>query len=259
MPIEAELLRSCILDAFRRKPGTQYVNLDIDTARVAGERGLPIRAGTEPHLELQDMRRFRETVWALIVEGIVVIGMDAYNDQWPWLSLTEYGEEVVSSGGSTPYDPDGYLAALAAQAALDDVEQRYVPQALTAFRHNLADAAAIMIGAASEHLIILLGERVEATDAAASIDARKRLDGSVLPLLLWLEDYIGKRSAALDRDLRESLHTTFLGIAALIRSARNDAGHPTLGVVSRDQAFVSLRLFPPYRAWVVRVMARLPL
>jgi hypothetical protein len=100
MPIEIELLRSCILEALRRTPGTQYVNLDIETARVARERGLPIRQGTEPHLELHDMRRFRETLWALVVEGVVVIGKDAYNDQWPWLSLTEYGEEVVSSGGA---------------------------------------------------------------------------------------------------------------------------------------------------------------
>jgi hypothetical protein len=259
MAIELELLRSCILEALRRTPGTQYRTLDIDTAAVARERGLPIREGRETHLEVQDMRRFRETLWALVVEGVVAIGMNDSNEQWPWLSLTEYGEEVVKGGPPTPYDPAGYFATLAEQKPLDAIEERFLRQAVTAFRHNLPDAASVMLGATSEHLVILLGEGVEASDTAVATAARKRLDGPVLGLLTWLQRYFDERRSSVSRDLRETLDTTFFGIAGLIRSARNDAGHPTLAAMSREQTFVNLQLYPPYRQWVLDAIDSLPL
>jgi hypothetical protein len=259
MAIELEVLRSCVLEALRRRPGTQYRTLEIDTASVAGERGLPIRAGAEPHLEEGDLRRYRELVWALVIEGIVAIGMNDANEAWPWLSLSEYGEGAIEAGRITPYDPDGYLTELANQQALDDIERRYIYQALVAFRRNLPDASAVMLGAASEHLVTLLGEAVENTDAAIAATVHGKLDGPVLTLLTWLQQYFSQRRAKLDREVRESLDTTFLGVAALIRAARNDAGHPQPVAVSRDQAFINLRLFVPYRAWVLAVIGALPL
>lgn len=52
--------------------------------------------------------------------------------------------------------------------------------------------------------------------------------------------------------------STSLGVASVIRGSRNDAGHPTLPRVERDDAFVLLRLYPSYRAWVYRVIGDLP-
>lgn len=226
---------------------------------VARERGLPMRENHECHLERQDLRRYRETVWALVIEGVVAIGMDDANPQWPFLSLTEYGEHVVRNRETTPYDTSGYLRAMIDVAPLDDVENRYLIQALVAFRHNLPDASAVMLGAASEHLIKLLGDRVAATDPAVARTVGKRLEGPALRLLSYLHDYLRPKAAQLPRDLKESLDTSFLGTANLIRTARNDAGHPALAHVSREQTFVALQLFPTYRYWVRRVMSQLPL
>jgi hypothetical protein len=259
MAIEVEEMRSCVIEALRRTPRTQYVNLEIETAVVARERGLPMQQNHECHLQRQDLRRFREMVWALVIEGVMTIGMDDANPQWPFLSLTEYGEQVVLDRETTPYDPSGYLRAMINDAPFDDIENRYLSQALVAFRHNLADASAVMLGAASEHLITLLGERVAATDSVVAPTLGKRLEGPALRLLSYLHDYLRPKAGQLPRDLKESLDTTFLGIANLIRIARNDAGHPFLAHVSRDQAFVALQLFPTYRRWVRRVMSHLPL
>jgi hypothetical protein len=257
--IETELLRSCILEGLRRDPQTQYGMLEIATAGVANERGLPITGTHELHLHQEDLRRFRETVWALIIEGIIAIGKDAYNDMWPWMSLTEYGETVIQGAQVTPYDPVGYIDALSASAPLDAVEQRYLSQALAAFRTNLPDAAAVMLGAASEHLMMTVGERIEHSDPAEAVNARRALDGPALPLLRWLQAYFDLRRSRLDRHLRESLSVTFAGVASLIRNTRNDAGHPALSPVTREQVFVNLQLFIPYRAWVVEASAALPL
>jgi hypothetical protein len=262
MPLDSEVLRSCILEALRREPKTQFISLEIATARVAQERGL-IGASPpdyrDPHLPAESSRRFRETAWALIIEGVLVVGMDDNNAAWPWLSLTEYGEEVAGNQTTTPYDPSGYLDSLRVVRPLDDVEERYIPQALQAFRRNLPDAAAVMLGGASEHLIGVLGEAVIAADPSIGAGARKKLDGPALATLMWVQTYVSARKSKLPRRLAETLDTTFLGIASLIRITRNDAGHPALAPVSREQVFVNLQLFPVLRRWVWEVIPLLPL
>ncbi len=258
-----ELMRSCVLEALKQNPKNQYISLQHATAGVAEQRGYPVQTqpyGRPPMLLPGDELRFRETVLALIVEGVLVIGIDESNNQWLFLSLSEYGEEVVKAGRIQPHDTEGYLRALAAAEPLDTVEERYLPQALEAFRRNLPDAAALMVGAASENLLIRLGEAIEKADKAASAAVRKKLDQSALGLLLFLQDYFTGRRKSLPRELDETLDTTFGGIASLIRVTRNDAGHPAIGrPVDRDQAFVTLQLFPAYRSWVLAAIKLLPI
>ena len=67
-----------------------------------------------------------------------------------------------------------------------------------------------------------------------------------------------QRRKALPRRLQETLVTTFVGVASVIRASRNDAGHPALPHVERDDAFILLRLFPTYRHWVYAGFASCP-
>jgi hypothetical protein len=260
MSLSPEEMRSCVLEALKRPP-EQYLTLQIATAGVAGQRGHPVQQqpyGRPAMMLPEDQRRFREAVWALIIEGVLVIGQDDSNNQWPFLSLSEYGEEVVKAGRIVPHDTERYLQALEQMEPLDDVEKRYLPQALEALRRNLPDAAALMVGAASEHLLLRLGKAIEAKDMANAAAVRRKLDGSALSLLAFLQDYLTKRRKSLPRDLDEILDTTFGGIASIIRVTRNDAGHPAIErPVNRDQAFVTLQLFPTYRSWVLSVIKRL--
>lgn len=257
--IESELMRSCILEALRREPKTQYVNLKLRTAVVAAERELPIKHGTsigrivygQTSLRLEDERRFRETVWALVIEGIIAQGSNEASPAWPFLSLSEYGEEYLADSAPTPYDPSDYFARLQSTGPLDSIEERYLPQALATFRKGLPDASAVMLGAVSEHLLILLAESITNNDPAVASVMTEKLTGNALPLLRELRLYFEGRLSELPRNLKEGVGTTFSGIATLIRVARNDAGHPRLEVVSREQAFTNLQLFPHYRQWVM--------
>src|SRR6266851_7338296 len=103
MPIERELLRSCLLEALKRKPQSQYENLKYDVGAVAGERGLPVQKWSgQSMLERADWRTLREMIWRLIAEGVLVVGMDDSNESWPFVSLTEYGERYVKDQRATP-------------------------------------------------------------------------------------------------------------------------------------------------------------
>ena len=259
-PIDRELLRSAMLASLERQPPQQYINFQHQVARVLVERGLPVQEsyGHEPALRRVDDRRFREILWQLINQGLLVQGVDSSNPQWPFLSLTEWGEEYVHATGADVYDPDGYLSALDADEPLDDIERRYLSQATAAFRIDLADAAAVMLGAASEHLLLRLANAIVAADPGA-VKVKKAIDRPALALLRDVHRHIEPKRKALPRGLAENFETTFLGVANLIRTSRNDGGHPALPSVTRDDAFVGLRLFPTYRRWVVGLIAALPL
>ena len=157
-----------MLEPLRRQQPQQYVNFQQHVARVLADRGLPVEQqgyGREPALRRVEDRRFREILRQLINQGILVQGLDSSNPQWPFLSLTEWGEEYVRGGGADVYDPDGYLAAVGETHPLDDVERRYLSQAAAAFRADPADATAVMLGGASEHLLVTLAEAIADADA----------------------------------------------------------------------------------------------
>jgi hypothetical protein len=69
-------------------------------------------------------------------------------------------------------------------------------------------------------------------------------------MLRFTRDYFLQRQAKLPRDLRETLDTTLLGVAALVRAARNNGGHPALAAVDRERCFVALQLYSDYRSWL---------
>ena len=248
-----------MLESLRRQRPDQYVNFQHYVAQVLAERGLPVDGHPQnPVLRRVDDRRFREILWQLLNQGLLVQGSDSSNPQWPFLSLTEWGEEYVKGDGADVYDPDGYLRALDEVHPLDDVERRYVSQAAAAFRADLADASAVMLGAASEHLLLTLAQALVHHDPSGT-KLKKAIDAPALTLLRETQAYLTLQRKKLPRRLQETLDTTFLGVASVIRSSRNDAGHPALPQVERDDAFVVLRLYPSYREWVYRLIGKLPL
>jgi hypothetical protein len=258
MPLERELLRSAMLESLRRQRPQQFVNFQHYVGVVLAERGFPVEGGYQPTIRREDQRRFLEILFQFINQGVLVQAVDANNAGWPWLDLTEWGEQYVQGDGPDAYDPEGYLAALERDAPLDEIERRYLAQASAAFRADLPDAGAVMLGAASEHLLLELAIGIEKADAAAT-KIRKAIDGPALRLLREVQRYLEPKRAQLPRALNESLDTTFGGVASVIRASRNDGGHPALPTVDRDDLYVLLRLFPSYRRWVLGVVAKLPL
>lgn len=261
-PIEREAIRDAMLESLRRWPPQQYLHLKINTARVLRERGLPTAGepsfGQDAQLRRIDERRFRELLWRLINSGVLVQGLDSSNEQWPFLSVTELGEDYLQDRGSDVYDPDRYVEQLAAKHPVDEVESRFLYQAIAAFHADLPDAAAVMLGAAAERLILVLSDAIADADSTVAARIEKEANRSALSLLTYVSKYIEDRKGRLPRRLREQVSTTFAGIASIVRIARNDAGHPALDqAVGRDHALVLLRLFPHFRDWSYEFMSEL--
>jgi hypothetical protein len=247
-PIEREVLRAAILESLRRKPPGQFETLKSNTAEVLAARGLPVAADTRqghpPRLRRLDERRFRELLWELNNQGVLVQGMDEANPQWPFLGTTEWGERYLQGKDADPYASNEYLSQVAATNPLDDVEKRFLRQAIGAFSADLPDATAVMLGVTAERLLLLLADGILSASPTTPRGIQRARDWSALRLLVEVRKFLEPRRSKFTRRLDEDFDTVFTGIASLIRVSRNDAGHPTLGLVDRDQAFVVLRLLP---------------
>jgi hypothetical protein len=87
----------------------------------------------------------------LILERILIPGIDHSNEGWPFISVTDHGWQVVQAEGPIPYDPEGYLARVRGYA-IHSTALRYLEEAVSTFRSGNYLASAVMLGAASERV-----------------------------------------------------------------------------------------------------------
>jgi hypothetical protein len=158
---------------------------------------------------------------------------------------------VVEAERYLPHDPTGYLSDLSADVPkIDSTVRLYLTEGLQCFIRGTPIAATVMLGIASERVFLLVCEALE----AALLDQKELrefskilLRNAIKPKLDWVlrktEQIRSKHSG-----LPDTLNITFVTVFDFIRQQRNELGHPqpTPPSVTREEAFVNLRLFPIY-------------
>jgi hypothetical protein len=156
------------------------------------------------------------------------------------------GKRCLESGEFTAYDtglrvkvPNVYEGVIL-----------YLTEALQCFRAGTYLGSAVMLGVASETVLLALRAAVE--NAFTSQQDRKRFAAKTVgKTAKTISDEIYKRldpnmeqiTAALGR---EDITAELSGIFQLIRKTRNEAGHPTGRKIEREEAFALIQLFPSY-------------
>lgn len=146
-----------------------------------------------------------------------------------------------------PAGPDGYIAHLASQNA---TARAYVEEALLTYNSNCFRAAAVMIGAAAESMLLDLRDTI----VAGVTTSGRRPDSNLTHLLVKrVVDAVRKelemQAAAMPSDLREEFEAYWPALTQQIRGARNDAGHPaSISPVTTETVHAALLLFPELAA-----------
>ena len=259
--LDYEELRPLVLETIKRlqdHPSLQLATI-LDTTESYA-RGLGFYADvrpwrrygdiTEHSMPKTDREKVRQIVWEYILQGILTIGLNETNPNFPFVRVTEYGNQVLLSGKILPHDPDGYLSYLKTEIPnLDSMIELYVTESLQAFLKNLMFSSAVMLGVASERALILLLETL--TYAVAEQRKKRQLQKlqksfSTKRKFDRVKQEIIAIRGQLSRDINDVLETNLDGVFTLIRIARNNAGHPTGRKITRGEAFVRLQLFPHY-------------
>lgn len=208
------------------------------------------RSGDEEHIS----ELVREAMWDCLTKRLIVFGMNGSNSNWPFYRVTEYGVGAVKSTTPQPYDPDGFMVHFDATCAgIEPAVRAYVAEAVLAFNSGCMRSAAVMLGCASEKLLLLLCDAFEGavSDPAKKAKLTKDLNAkwAISHKYATVRDRLDLMVTAkkLPHDHAETVSGELPAGFELLRRCRNAAGHPDVpGSVDPDTVFMNLRMFTEY-------------
>ncbi len=206
----------------------------------------------EPQIPVRQRFEFLadEVLWQLFIQHVITPGKDSSNPDFPWFRLTSYGKKVLEADRFIPHDPTGYLAEISqvAQSVVGQASLAYLEESLRCFTSGCHLASVLLLGVAAEAVLLRLCD--VAKNALHNQTERSKFDKlkSVKPKHRWLVDKYESLPSQDRRLLPESLDVTLSSLYDLSRKQRNELGHPREHppAVSRDAAFMYLRLFPTF-------------
>ena len=259
MRIGYEEFRGLVVDVLRDSPPRSGRKNDLrqQVYQLASQRGLiapDYRSGgslMENYLSDKDSARFDDVIWDLFIEGVVRPGLsDGVNNDWPFFHITDYGKAKLTSGPETAYDPDGYLKRLKkAVPSLDPIILIYLHESLHTFRIGCLLSSTIALGCASEKaLLLLIGAYADALPAARQAKFKQNTENKVIKRQFdefskMLDSHL---KALLPGEVTEDLDVALSAVFAVLRTHRNEAGHPTGKMPDREQCHASIIVFPTY-------------
>lgn len=201
----------------------------------------------------------REIVHEFIIMGALYPGErgQIYGSEfYPFITITEYGKEVFTHDEWLPYDPDGYIKALKTKVPnIDDVTLIYVGEAIATYHKRQLLSATIMLGVASENLMLLLIEaylvwlnKIDQTRKTAL--ERKIKDKFIFTQYKWFKLEFQKNVKDIPKNLQSDWETYLDGVFNFIRLNRNSAGHPTGKNLDAKTVYANLQIFADYAKYI---------
>jgi len=252
------------LEQLKQHPKGQYKELVNHTLAAAEQKGLipgtsqsrgvTARAALG-HTERERLPELvREAMWECLLKRLIVFGMDDANSAWPFYRVTEFGANAVNGATPQPYDPDGFMKHFDATCAgIEPAVRSYVTEAVLAFNSGCTRSAAVMLGCASEKMLLLLCDAFEAaiSDPKKKVKFAKDINAkwAISHKYTTLRDRLNLMVAAkkLPQDHTETVASELPSGFELLRRCRNSAGHPDVpGNVDADTVFLNLRAFTEY-------------
>ncbi len=220
------------------------------------QRGTVLQAASEKlgARQDQDLQQAILTEWGeLFRTGLVAWGLNLMNPDPPFFHLTDRGRQAFEEWTRDPSNPAGYLRHLDSITKLDAVALSYLKEGLDCYAAGFFKAAAVMVGASAERIVLDLRD--------VTVDRLTSLGKAAVPQGLELEQwkvktvsdalrkffdsYKGKQQGQMGLELSEAVDGYWPALALQIRAARNDAGHPaSVEPVTPDTVHASLLIFP---------------
>lgn len=248
-----EEIRSCVLDILiGRESGqygfSQYRSLHVTVAEVFLRRENPGRQPMgEPHLSGQDREIFLEVFWDLFRQGIITLGLNDSNPNFPFFRLSSTGKQILA--GQQPYffhDLSSYERVIReAIPNIDDITLTYLKEAMQAFLSGCLLSSSVMLGVATEHSFLKLLEIIESNTVYAPMYQNAFTQRTILQKFNKFKNILDQNIGSLPPQLKEDLDTNLSGILSMIRNFRNESGHPSGKIITREQTYILLQLFIP--------------
>jgi hypothetical protein len=230
--------------------GSQYENLKLNLgAFFEAEEGRTKSYGysSNDSLSNQDANLLLEVFWGLFREGIITLGINDNNREFPWFRVSEFGKKVLKN--QDPYffqDVATYESLVKSRVPkIDSTTLLYLKEAVQAFKSGCVLSSTVMIGVATEHSFLLLIEKIEKNSIHSATFKKVYNERGILRKINAFKKILDSNPSLLPSSVKEDLDTQFTSILAMIRNFRNESGHPSGKIVSREQCYILLQLFIP--------------
>lgn len=240
---------------------SQYQGLLISVAEVLqrreGTTQAPSRLHSEPRPSVNDAELIREAFWDLFRQGVITLGLNDSNREFPFFKVSHIGKTILD--GQNPYffhDLESYTKLIRSNVpAINDITLLYLQEAMQSFRSGCMLAATVMLGVASEHSFLLLVETAETSAKYGTYFGAVGKERTILQKFRKFRAALEKHvQSDLPGDIKENLDIEFDGILSVIRTFRNESGHPSGKILEREQAYVLLQMFIPYCKKIYQLM-----
>jgi hypothetical protein len=233
-PDQYSHLLSGIAEVFQRREGTTST---------------PSLFHNEPRFSENDAELVREVFWDLFRQGIITLGLNDSNRQFPFFKVSSFGKKVLDN--QNPYffhDLESYTKLIRSNVpTINGITLLYLQEAMQSFKSGCMLAATVMLGVASEHSFLLLVEAAESSPKYRSHFSNVAKERTILKKFRKFRAAFEQNILAdLPGDIKENLEIEFDGILSVIRTFRNDSGHPSGKILEREQTYVLLQMFVPY-------------
>ena len=189
----------------------------------------------------------------LFRSGLLAWGLNLNNPNAPFLHLTERGRRTLANLTRDPANPAGYVRHLRGKGELSPLVASYVDEGLQCYVAGLDKAAAVMIGAATEALVLEVRTAVinRLTRDGSKVHSELR-SNKVRTVTRAVQHYVEGCRDQLPRSVVETFEAYWGAFAQQIRAVRNDAGHPAnADQITPDAVHASYLVFPEMLALAV--------
>jgi hypothetical protein len=235
---------------------TQYEHFRLSVGGVFSRREGINSDSQFPPLDREDNEIFLEVFWDLFRQGIITLGLNHNSPNFPWFRVTGFGKKILENqSGYFFHDVSSYENVIKSEIPLiNETTLLYLKEAMQSFRSGCLLSASVMLGVATEHTFELLLESTQENPTWAEKFFRAVNEKGALRRINKFKKILEENIRDIPREIKEDLDTNFAGIISVIRNFRNESGHPTGKIVSREQAFVLLQLFIPYCKKIYELM-----
>ena len=256
MPHCHEEIRTAALEILSSKekvqyPPEQYEHLKLGIGELFAKREGLVKHGhfgATYDLDQEDKEIYLEVFWDLFRQGIITLGLNDSNRNFPFIKVTKLGKQIAESQSIYFFhDVSSYEQTIRSEIPnVNDVTLIYLKEAIQSFRTGCILSATVMVGVATEHTFLLMLECIEKNSTHNKTYKSVFDQRTILQKVNKFKNILDQNIKSLPADIKEDIDTNFSGILSIIRNFRNQSGHPTGKIIDREQAFVLLQLFIPY-------------
>jgi hypothetical protein len=259
MPHSYEEIRSVALDILSGREQVRLEASNYESLRYAIAQVFARREGRQPEyfrLDNQDSEIFLELFWDLFRQGIITLGSNDANRQFPHFRVTQLGKNIAESQHTYFFhDVSSYERIIRSEIpGINEITLLYLKEAMQAFYSGCILSSTVMLGVATEHTFLLLLETIESNPTHQKTYSSVFKERNILPKINKFKRILEQNMNGLPSEIKEDIDTHFAGILSVIRTFRNQSGHPTGKIIGREQTFVLLQLFIPYCKKLYRLM-----